>query len=99
MSHRLQPGAPAGYDPKAKDFDRCFVEKISDGAYEDAVRPDEALRDLAAEDVVDTTEIALSAVGFDDTGAQFLSYEGPFGVGYLNAILYEAVASADEEAP
>lgn len=89
-SHRLIPGAPSGYDPLAKDFDRQLVEGVRDGR--DAALPIElaALRECAAEDVLDSLEIAAAVIGADRTGRELLSYEGPFGVGYLVAILQEA---------
>ncbi|MBR58814.1 MAG: hypothetical protein CMH54_12440 [Myxococcales bacterium] len=90
MSHRLIPGAPAGFNPKAVDFDHHIVECVRRGDLTGAVTVDPALRELAAEDVVDTLEIAASAIDFSPTGLEVLSYEGPFGVGYLVAILQNA---------
>lgn len=89
-SHRLTLGAPAGYDPRAKDFDRQLVAEVREGR--DAVQSSElaALRELAGEDVLDSLEIAAAAIGADPSGREFLSYEGPFGVGYLVAVLQEA---------
>ncbi|MEZ4322914.1 MAG: class III extradiol dioxygenase subunit B-like domain-containing protein [Myxococcota bacterium] len=88
MSHRLLPGAPAGFDPEASRFDEGFVQSLRAGRLEDAVRPDADLRERAAEDVVDTTEVLLGALGpvldFDPV----LAYEGPFGVGYCEAVLH-----------
>ncbi len=92
MSHRLIPGAPAGFDPRAEDFDRHIVSCVQCGDLEGAVSVDPELREVAAEDVVDTLEIAASAIGFSPSGLEVLSYEGPFGVGYLVAILHTACA-------
>ncbi|MBI2606786.1 MAG: AmmeMemoRadiSam system radical SAM enzyme [Deltaproteobacteria bacterium] len=88
MSHRLTPDAPSGYHPEAKKFDRAFSENLAAGRFDAAVSIDPALRDLAAEDVVDSVEIAAAATGFSASGTRVLSYEGPFGVGYLIAILH-----------
>jgi AmmeMemoRadiSam system protein A len=49
------------------------------------------LREIAAEDVVDSCTVAAAAVDFDARGHRVLHYEGPFGVGYLEAILHEPV--------
>src|SRR5690606_1145463 len=57
-----------------------------------------ALRDRAAEDVLDTAQIAASATG-SAAGREVLSYEGPFGVGYLVAVLHERDEQPDERAP
>ena len=92
MSHRLIPGAPAGFEPTAKEFDRTFVDILRRKAYRDVDRIDPALQNRAAEDVVDPTVVALSAVDWSSDGGRVLSYEGPFGVGYTVAKLYAADA-------
>ena len=87
MSHRLQPGAPGGYDPRAARFDREFIERLRTGDIDGAVHLDPALRELAGEDVVDSTAIAAAALPPDASAPEVLSYEGPFGVGYGVAVL------------
>ena len=83
MSHRLIPDAPAGFHPRAVDFDAAFVE---------ALLARQSVRGLpwqeeAAEDVVDSTRVALaSAPRLND---QVLSYEGPWGVGYTQAVFHD----------
>ena len=90
MSHRLMPAAPAGYDPDAHRFDESFVDLLRKGEFGELRRIDPVLQDKAAEDVVDSTRVALAASGYRTTGHhEMLSYEGPFGVGYGVAILYE----------
>lgn len=86
-SHRLIPGAPAGFDPRAKSFDETLVEKVAAADWDGLFAVDEDLRDVAAEDVVDTLTIAAAATGFPTRDVRVLSYEGPFGVGYLVATL------------
>ena len=98
MSHRLMPGAPAGFDPEAKNFDAAFTECVKEGRYEDAVTLNEELRHRAAEDVVDSVEIAAAACAFETTGHRFISYEGPFGVGYLVAVLHDAYPTPEGDA-
>ncbi len=90
MSHRLIPGAPAGYEPTAKDFDARFIDLLRAKAYRDIERIPPGLQARAAEDVVDSTAVALSATGWKSDGGRVLSYEGPFGVGYGVAVLYAA---------
>ncbi|HMP82678.1 MAG TPA: class III extradiol ring-cleavage dioxygenase family protein [Verrucomicrobiota bacterium] len=105
MSHRLQHGAPAGFHPRAKDFDRVFIERLREGDYGGLLEIDPELQELAAEDAVDSTVVAAAAVNWNAAGHQVLGYEGPFGVGYGVAILHErtsgtpraAAASADED--
>jgi AmmeMemoRadiSam system protein A len=87
MSHRLQRGAPAGYHPDAFRFDAAFVEALRQLDYRAACSPDPQLQELAAEDVVASTCVAYGATAGCNYGAEFLSYEGPFGVGYCEAVL------------
>lgn len=90
MSHRLRPGAPAGYEPRAARFDQEFVRILRAGRYEALTQLDPTLQELAAEDVVDSTLIGAHAAGLADTDHRVLSYEGPFGVGYCVARLFHA---------
>jgi MEMO1 family protein len=90
MSHRLIPGAPAGHDPRAAIFDATFTDYIRHGNYRAAARISRSLRELAAEDVVQTTTVAAAACDWQNNKHRTLSYEGPFGVGYLEAILHVA---------
>lgn len=88
MSHALIPGAPAGYRPRAKEFDKRFVEIIKSQRYQDLQRIDAELQELAAEDVVDSTIIGAASADWSHEGTEFLAYQGPFGVGYSVAVLF-----------
>ena len=83
MSHRLKPGAPAGCDPHAREFDRAFVAALEADDWAAALRAEP--RERAAEDVVDSTQVAMAAAG-DPDNAEVLCYEGPWGVGYTEAV-------------
>jgi MEMO1 family protein len=89
MSHRLNQNAPAGYHPLAKEFDRSFKARIDAGDLRGACAIDPALREIAAEDVIDSCAVAAGAVGFRSEGHRTYAYEGPFGVGYMEAVLHE----------
>jgi MEMO1 family protein len=89
MSHALRPGGPAGFDPRAWEFDEAVVSCVRENRLRDLSNIDPPLRDRAAEDVVDSLEVARGAMSDDSSGHRFLSYEGPFGVGYLVAVLRE----------
>jgi hypothetical protein len=86
MSHRLQPGAPSGYHPRAAAFDRAFVAGLRAGRWAEALAAEP--RALAAEDVVDSTRVAMAAVP-GPNNAEVLSYEGPWGVGYTEAVFWD----------
>ena len=90
MSHRLQPGAPGGYHPEARRFDEAFIRLVEAGAAERLLSFDGSLQEIAGEDALDSTIVALGAAGDDMRGHRVLSYEGPFGVGYGVAILHES---------
>jgi AmmeMemoRadiSam system protein A len=98
MSHRLSRDAPSGYHPRAHEFDSTFAAHVMRGDLRGAVQPDPVLQDLAAEDVVQSTAVVAAAIDYQPRGLRVFSYEGPFGVGYLEALLYsERVSLVDEE--
>lgn len=85
LSHRLIPGAPAGYDPRGKELDREIVEalRVNDFKRLGCLNPElvEAGGECGLRSIVTLTGC------FADVGAtcEVMSYEGPFGVGYLVA--------------
>jgi aromatic ring-opening dioxygenase LigB subunit len=87
LSHRLQQGAPSGFHPNAHLFDKCFVGHVEEGDLAKASQLPEDLSDLAAEDSSESMAIAAGALGDVSPDARVLSYEAPFGVGYMVAIL------------
>ncbi|MBM4269142.1 MAG: AmmeMemoRadiSam system protein A [Deltaproteobacteria bacterium] len=104
MSHRLAQGAPGGRHPLAREFDEEFVRRLDAGDYRAACAPDPEIRSIAAEDVVASTLVAASSVGFRNEGHAVFAYEGPFGVGYCEALLYTDGSGGahrvfDDEAP
>jgi aromatic ring-opening dioxygenase LigB subunit len=85
LSHRLQPGAPSGYDPRGAEFDAQVVDLFARGDFAALSRLDPELVRGAGECGL-RSFIALGAfLGDDATPARVLSYEGPFGVGYAVA--------------
>ncbi len=88
LSHRLKPGAPAGFDPRGKEFDQQLVSLINEGRVEDLFTMDQGLIEDAGECGMRPIMIALGTL--KDTGfhSEIISYEGPFGVGYMVAALH-----------
>lgn len=88
LSHRLSQDAPAGYFPSAKFFDQRVIEALG--------RNDMAtLMGLRGEYIEDAAEcglrsfmILLGALHDKDHKFDLISYEAPFGVGYLVARLF-----------
>jgi aromatic ring-opening dioxygenase LigB subunit len=94
MSHRLQPGAPASFHPRAREFDDLVLQAVRAGQYRRAITVDPGLRQLAAEDVIDTLAVGVAAAGYGAQGRAVMSYESPFGVGYLVAMLADPDAAS-----
>ncbi len=82
MSHCLKSDGPYGFDPNGPRFDSRFVRHVRDGHYRGACLIEPSLREAAKQDVLESCRVAWRASGFRDTHRHFLSYEGPFGVGY-----------------
>ena len=89
MSHCLSSDAPCGFHPRARQFDDAFLRLVGVGEYRKIESIDPVLRGLAAEDAADSTLVAAAAVNWENAGHRVLNYEGPFGVGYGVAVLYE----------
>jgi aromatic ring-opening dioxygenase LigB subunit len=89
MSHRVTQSAPAGYHPAAAGFDLQCRDLLAGGDFSGLERMDAGLRDSAAEDVVDPVLAVAVALDFAARGARVLSYEHPFGVGYMVAVLHD----------
>jgi len=83
LSHRLTPDAPAGYSPSGKKFDSIIVELLEAGKTDEVLRIDSNLIEEAGECGLRSIIIALGAISNSESKFEKLSYEGPFGVGYL----------------
>ena len=89
MSHRLTPSAPCGFHPAGRRFDDTFIALLRTGAGDAVLHLDPRLQESAAEDVVDATAAACAAAEGRADGRSVLSYEGPWGVGYGVAVLFD----------
>src|SRR5689334_15091327 len=87
MSHRLKPQAPAGYNPDAHVFDEQVVEALRSNDPQRIVDIDFNLRRLAGECGFRSMLVAIGACSELPMSCEVLSYEAPFGVGYLVAQL------------
>lgn len=85
LSHCLVPGAPAGYDPAGRDFDQKVVELLKNYQVEELLKLDPGLVNKAAECGLRPISMLLGALEGYQVTPEILSYEGPFGVGYLVA--------------
>jgi len=98
MSHRLTEGAPGGFHPDGSRFDTLFRGSISKGDFKGAIFETASVRKEAAEDVVESVAVAYGTFRHKmpetlgpslENLPKTFSYEGPFGVGYFNALLFE----------
>ena len=89
LSHRLIVGGPYEYEPTAHLFDEQVVESIAAGEPDGIINIDPDLRNRAGECGYRSIVIALGSVGERPRDYQVLSYEGPFGVGYMVAVLVD----------
>lgn len=87
LSHRLKPDAPAGFHPDARLFDEEVVKAIRDGAPERIAAIDQDLRRSAGECGYRSMLVSLGVAQGLRPLCEVLSYEAPFGVGYLVAQL------------
>lgn len=90
LSHRLIVDGPYEYEPTAHLFDEQIVDAIARGDSSGVINIDPGLRDRAGECGYRSIVIALGCVGENMADHQVLSYEGPFGVGYMVAVLTES---------
>jgi MEMO1 family protein len=92
LSHRLIVGGPYEFEPTAHLFDEQIVDAIKSGDAERALNVDPDLRELAGECGYRSIVIALGSVDQAPLDHEVLSYEGPFGVGYMVAVLLDESA-------
>ncbi|ACB83836.1 class III extradiol dioxygenase subunit B-like domain-containing protein [Natranaerobius thermophilus] len=89
LSHRLTQGAPAGYHPEAYKFDQEIKDIIEQGPLSRLKKLSSQLLSTAGE--CGYRPLILGSGMLDNlnlSDKQVLSYEGPFGVGYLVARLF-----------
>ncbi len=83
LSHRLTPDAPAGYSPEGKKFDELLIELLEKNKVDEILNLDSSLVEEAGECGLRSIIILLGALSNSEYKFEKLSYEGPFGVGYL----------------
>jgi AmmeMemoRadiSam system protein A len=94
LSHRLVPGAPAGYDRRGAEFDRLLLDAIRANDPQAVLGLDPGLIEAAGECGLRPVVIMLGAARAAHLTPEVLSYEGPFGVGYGTAFFAAAEATA-----
>jgi aromatic ring-opening dioxygenase LigB subunit len=87
MSHRLTPEGPSGFSPRGKEFDDKLVELVKNYDVNGILKFDPDLAEDAGQDALWSIAILLGALDGKQVKPEVLSYEGPFGVGYMIAAL------------
>jgi aromatic ring-opening dioxygenase LigB subunit len=84
LSHRLTPDAPASYSPRGKEFDELLIRLLKNNNVSEILNLDSSLVEDAGECGLRSIIILLGALEIlENYKFEKLSYEGPFGVGYL----------------
>lgn len=87
LSHRLLPGAPGGYSPRGAVFDEIIRQCVREGDVKRIFNLDAELVEEAGECGLRPLIMGLGTLDGYVIEGEELSYEGPFGVGYLVARL------------
>lgn len=87
LSHALKEEGPYAFHPSGAIFDRELREAVRTGDVFSIVTMDETLVEEAAQCGLPSFLVALGAMDGHRIVSEVLSYEGPFGVGYMTAFL------------
>ena len=83
LSHRLTKNAPAGYSPKGKKFDKKVIDALLSPSPNEILNIDKNLTTHASECGLKSITMLMGILDGIKHEPQLLSYEYPFGVGYL----------------
>ena len=82
LSHKLSDSGPYGYASEGPVFDREVTEAMQNADFMQLLNFDESFCDAAAECGLRAFIMMAGALDGKAVDTEFLSYEGPFGVGY-----------------
>jgi MEMO1 family protein len=83
LSHRLTPDAPAGYEPRGQEFDDAVREAFERADAVTLTHLPQGLVEAAGECGYRSLLALFGVLEGRAYDTRLLSYEGPFGVGYL----------------
>jgi MEMO1 family protein len=83
LSHRLSKNSPAGYSPKGAKFDQKLIDNLKNKKIEEILNMNKNLIEDAGECGLRSIVILLGIISGINYSTETLSYESPFGVGYL----------------
>lgn len=94
LSHKLGKGGPYGFAEEGPVFDRQITKAMSSGNFMNFLTFEESFSEAAAECGLRSFIEMAGALDGKEVKPDFLSYEGPFGVGY--AVCCYSVGGLDE---
>ena len=83
LSHRLHQDSPAGFSPRGQEFDQAIMKYLAQADLKSLVALDENLVKEAQECSWRSLLILTSIIKDFNFKAEKLSYQAPFGIGYL----------------
>jgi len=87
LSHRLSEDGPYGFDPAGPELDLRIRDAVASWDVEALLTMDEEFRERAGDDAVASLSFLMGALDSLRVRPRVLSYEGPFGVGYMVAAI------------
>jgi len=85
LSHRLSVNAPAGYSPRGVEFDKIICDIVTAGELREFLNISADLIEAAGECGLRSLATLAGVVAGHNYETKLISYEGPFGVGYMVA--------------
>ncbi len=98
LSHRLSDDGPYGFHPAGPELDRRVQKAVARWDVGAILGMDVALREAAGDDAVPSISFLMGALDGLPVRPRVLSYEGPFGVGYMVAAVEIGEAGEEEQA-
>lgn len=86
LSHVLKPDGPYGYDPSGPKLDKMIVDAIRNKDIKSLLAIDDETLQNGAECGLRSILFLFGIFTGKDYATEVLSYEGPFGVGYMVAV-------------
>ncbi len=99
LSHKLTTDAPGGFSPRAKEFDDKVIDLLSNRSGSGFINFDQELAHEAGECSLSAIVMFAGILDKIEARPEILSYEGPFGVGYMAARFHVGHASAETAKP
>ena len=89
LSHRLKSDGPYEYNPEGPRYDKFVVDCIKKREFARFLDVSHHMRECAGECGHRAISISLGAFEGRSCRTEVFSYEGPFGVGYMTAGIYD----------